>query len=114
MNVKKENRILQIIQNNTIWLILLIMILLASFVSSDFRTFSNISNLLSQSSIVGILAIGQTIVLITGGFDLSMASMMSLAAVLIALFFPYGYFIALPCLLVLGARRTHHNRWYRL
>lgn len=43
---------------------------------------SNIVNILLQASILGLLAIGMTGVLITGGIDLSMPSNMALAAVL--------------------------------
>lgn len=92
----------KLIKENSIYVILLIMLIAASCMSPNFRTFSNITNLLSQSSIIGVLAIGQTIVLITGGFDLSQSSMMALSSIVTALFMPYGYILALFCLLILG------------
>lgn len=97
----ENSRFVRIVRDNSIYVILIIMLIVASVFSADFRTFSNISNLLSQSSIIGILAIGQTIVLITGGFDLSQSALIAMAAVVIALFMPYGYLAALICLVVL-------------
>ena len=41
----------------------------------------NLINVLLQASVVGILAIGETFVLITGGIDLSIGSVIALAAV---------------------------------
>ncbi len=100
--MKKSVKIERIIRGNTIYIILVVMILAASILSPNFRSFANISNLLSQSSIIGILAVGQTIVLITGGFDLSMSSMIALSSVVTALFLPYGYLLALLVLLMVG------------
>jgi ribose transport system permease protein len=48
----------------------------ASFVTSD-----NMLNVLRQASVVGVLAIGMTFVIATGGIDLSVGSMVAAAAV---------------------------------
>src|SRR4051812_37746859 len=45
----------------------------------DYLSSVNISNILEQSSLVGILAIFMTVVLISGNFDLSVASTAALA-----------------------------------
>lgn len=54
-----------------------------SFSSPYFMTTANITNLLKQVSIVAILAAGQAIVIMTGGIDLSVASVLALSAVTI-------------------------------
>lgn len=46
----------------------------------------NLMNVLLQAAVVGILALGQTYVLITGGIDLSIGSMVAVAAVCSGLF----------------------------
>ena len=64
--------------------IILVAILLAivlSFASPYFFTAGNINNLMKQVSIVAILAAGQAIVIITGGIDLSVGSVLALSAV---------------------------------
>ena len=52
------------IRDNMIYVFLAVFFIGACGVSENFRTMSNIMNLFSQSSIIGVLAIGQTIVLI--------------------------------------------------
>jgi len=60
-----------------------IMATILSFASPYFLTSGNINNLLKQVSIVAILAAGQGIVIIMGGIDLSVASVLALSAVTI-------------------------------
>lgn len=63
----------------------------------------NVSNVLDQSSLIGILAIFMTIVLITGNFDLSVASTAALAGtVALKLIDHYGAAIALLAALLTG------------
>lgn len=50
-----------------------------AFVSDEFFTTSNISNVLRQVSINGIIAVGMTMVILTGGIDLSVGSVMALS-----------------------------------
>jgi D-xylose transport system permease protein len=47
----------------------------------DFFTSRNITNLLRQASINGILACGMTLVIVTGGIDLSIGSLVAIAGV---------------------------------
>jgi len=51
---------------------------------SNFLTPVNVNNLLVQNSSVGIVAIGMTFVIISGGFDLSVSGTLSLGSVLFA------------------------------
>ncbi|MFZ1466891.1 MAG: ABC transporter permease [Anaerolineae bacterium] len=67
-----------------VWLILLAMIVAASLFTPNFLTSLNIANLLRQTSIVGILSIGQFLVILSGGFDLSVAAVMALSSVILA------------------------------
>ncbi|HEX3626578.1 MAG TPA: ABC transporter permease [Verrucomicrobiae bacterium] len=46
-----------------------------------FRTLGNLENILQQISVNGILAVGMTLVIITAGIDLSVGSVLALAAV---------------------------------
>ncbi len=65
-------------------LILLLAIIVLSIVSDTFLTFTNIMNVLRQVSINGILAVGMTLVILTGGIDLSIGSLMAVSAVVAA------------------------------
>lgn len=50
--------------------------------SEFFLSWNNVSNVLRQSSINGILAVGVTFVILTGGIDLSVGSVMALVGVI--------------------------------
>jgi D-xylose transport system permease protein len=64
----------------------------------------NLSNILEQSSLIGILAIFMTVVLISGNFDLSVASTAALAGtVALELIDDHGTFIAVLAAVLCGA-----------
>ena len=82
------------------YFIMIFMILLSTiFSKGTFIKLSNLSNLLLQSSIVGILAMGQFLVILTGGIELSVGSILAACSMLGALFISQGYGIALSVLL---------------
>lgn len=65
-------------------LILLAMIIALSFLSPAFLQPRNLLNVVRQISVMGLIAIGVTMVIITGGIDLSSGSVLALAAVVAA------------------------------
>ncbi len=67
-----------------IWLALLALIAIATLFSPDFLTLANLLNIARQASVVGITAVGVTLVMIAGGVDLSVGAVISLAAPLAA------------------------------
>ena len=67
-----------------IWLVLAGLIVIASLVSDVFLTQRNLTVILKQAAPLGILAVGETIVLLTGGIDLSVASIMATASIFAA------------------------------
>lgn len=60
--------------------VLVIVFVVFGLLAPKFFTFSNLRNILVQSSSVGILAVGMTVVLLIGGIDLSVGSIMFIAA----------------------------------
>ncbi|MEW5815519.1 MAG: ABC transporter permease, partial [Spirochaetota bacterium] len=72
------------IKNQMVFVFLLLILLIAAFISPYFLQVKNIFNILRQASALGILATGQTIVIIAGGIDLSVAAVMQLAGVSLA------------------------------
>lgn len=72
----------------------------ASLVAPQFLTSQNLANLLQQSSLTGIVAIGMTLVILTAGIDLSVGSVAALAGMLVAIFIGMG--IPWPIALVLA------------
>ncbi|MEO6713389.1 MAG: ABC transporter permease [Mycobacteriales bacterium] len=61
--------------------ILLILIAVLSALSDSFHSFENVGNVMKQSSVISVLALGQLVVILTRGIDLSVGSVMSLCAV---------------------------------
>lgn len=71
-----------------IWPVLLVLVIGASLLSGPFLSAANIAAVLQQGVITGIVALGMTIVLIGGQFDLSTGSTVMMAAVLALLLNP--------------------------
>ena len=70
-----------------------------SFAMPNFLTVSNLINVVRQISINGILAVGVTYVLLTGGVDLSLGSLVALTGVVAACFaHPKQYPVVVPVL----------------
>jgi len=63
---------------------LIVVSVLMGFASDNFFTVNNILNVLRQVSVVGILAVGMTFVILTGGIDLSVGAVMALAGTIAA------------------------------
>ncbi len=75
-----------------------------SVMSPYFLTESNIFNLLDQSVVIGIVAVGMTFVILTGGIDLSVGAVAGLTGVVLGLAlreFPIP--IAILCAVLAGA-----------
>ncbi|EPR3582877.1 ribose ABC transporter permease [Vibrio alginolyticus] len=84
---------------------LIFLIVVVSFLNPNFFTVDNILNILRQTSVNAIIAVGMTLVILTAGIDLSVGSVLALcgafAASMIALEVPV--LVAVPTALVAGA-----------
>lgn len=69
--MKKNKNAVLILLNYGIVVALLLMIAIFSFTSKNFFRTSTMFTILKQVSITGIVCIGQTMVMLTGGIDLS-------------------------------------------
>lgn len=81
---------------------LLIIIITFSFLSPVFFTVPNLLNILQQSSINALIALGMTLVIISGGIDLSVGPTAALSAVLGATLMISGVPVPLAILATLG------------
>jgi ribose transport system permease protein len=75
-------RALRSFREGTLILIILSVCVIMSFVSPFFMTWPNIKAILLSFSTEGIVVVGMTIILVVGGFDLSVGSVMCLAMVI--------------------------------
>ena len=65
-----------------IYLSLLFLLVFASLISKEFFTFRNLANMVLQAAPLGLVCIGQTFTVLTGGIDLSVGSVISLTSCL--------------------------------
>ncbi len=72
-------------RETAVFLMLILVFLGLSFASEFFLTSRNLANVGRQISVVGIVSLGQALVIIAGGIDLSVGSIIGLSAVLAAL-----------------------------
>jgi len=80
----KKGRRFRLSTELVLLLINIIIIIVLSLVTDSFFTPYNIGNIFKQASIIGIVAISSTIVIISGGIDLSVGSIVGLTAMISA------------------------------
>jgi ribose transport system permease protein len=84
-------------------MILVVLVVFFSIVAPGYLELQNVRNILLQSSILMILAFGQTLVVLTQGADLSMGAQVSLVTVLVITFLRMGVPLWLAALVALSA-----------
>lgn len=81
MNEKAKKQLINQINIYRSVLILLIICLFATFLSKSFLNISNLFNVFKQVTVAGIIGCGMTFVILTGGIDLSVGSILGLSGV---------------------------------
>ncbi|HCS72973.1 MAG TPA: hypothetical protein DIW17_03755, partial [Clostridiales bacterium] len=76
----------QFIMKNIMYIVLAVMCIILAFSSNKFLTATNLLTIIKQISIQSIVAIGMTMIIITGNIDLSVGSIVALASVSCAMF----------------------------
>lgn len=117
--VKQSGQTMDILRSYGIHIVLVLLIGLTALISPQFLTGNNISNMLLQAAPLGIVVIGQVLVILVRGLDLSVASVMATAAVVATSFdgtdgdalavFAVAMFIGLATGLVNGLLITKRN-----
>ncbi|MCB1372164.1 MAG: ABC transporter permease, partial [Rhodobacteraceae bacterium] len=86
----RHRPVLGFVLDNLVWLILLIALTAFGLFIPKFLQIGIFLNILEQSTFVGVIAVGLSLTLIAGEMDLSVESVMALAAMLVALTFGTG------------------------
>lgn len=92
---ERRARIVALIQSRGAIGVLVLATIAASLRFPYFATLANFENIGTAACFLGLVAIGQTFVIILGGFDLSVGSLIGLGSVLAAYSAPYGWPAAL-------------------
>lgn len=107
--MKKENRTVRFLLDNNTYIIFLALFLICCLMSDKFFSYLNLRNILLQQAGPILVAIGMLMVILTGGIDLSVGSVMAVGSSLAAVMMrdagiPWGLsiLIAVLCGLILG------------
>lgn len=103
--MKKENKSIgAFLSEYGVFIALLILVVIISTISPEFRQPGNFLNLLRQASFNGLIAFGMTCVILSGGIDLSVGSTFALSAIVCAEMIGHGVpvIVAVPVALLVG------------
>jgi ribose transport system permease protein len=108
----KGNAVVDWLKGQYALYILIVLLVIASISSDAFLTQTNLTNLLLQMSIIGVVVMAELIVVLTGGIDISVGSALGLAAVLCAgVFSGSSVILGLIVALVVGGFIGMVNGW---
>lgn len=89
-----------------------ILVLAVALFTPNFLTATNLINVLRQSAIIGLIAIGSTFVITGGGFDISVGSTLALCAALVLGFQQWmPWQLAVPLVIAIGGLIGFVNGW---
>ncbi len=83
--------------------VLFTLVVVSAALSPSFRSVLNLSNILVQASPLALVALGETLPILTEGIDLSVGSVISLATVLVATLSGHGLVWAIVAAVAMGA-----------
>src|SRR5579872_4566662 len=98
-----RNQALVFIRANATLIALLVLAVALALIDPTFASARNLSNVARQVTIVGIIGVGMTMVILIAGIDLSVGSVVGVAAVVVTLLMQYGLaaWLAVPITLAI-------------
>lgn len=92
---KQRNWLASIVGGQTFWVLIAVILacLFLSAATDSFATAKNLYNITRNVTFVAIIALGMTLVIITGGIDLSVGSVLCLCSMVLAVVMHAGYSI---------------------
>lgn len=77
----KKNYLSEFVRKNMAWVILLVIVIIFTCLSPNFLSLTNILNILAQNAYVVVVAIGISILMMSGSMDIAVGYLMSLCGV---------------------------------
>ena len=87
----------------TVWVALALLLLFGALRYDNFVSAYNVSSFLGYNSMFLLISVGMCLVIMTGGIDLSVGSVVAMSSVVAALLSPQGLIVALPGGVAAGA-----------
>lgn len=93
LQIKELTMLQRLVSNQAFWVTVALVVLYAvmAIYEVSFGTVDNLANMTRNFAPFGIMALGMTVVIITGGIDLSVGSIMGVVAIVAGLFLTGGY-----------------------
>ena len=102
--LQQLRRVGSLIGKYGVYIALVVMFVAMSFASPTFLSVTNLFNILKQNAVIGIIAVGMTFVIVTGGIDLSVGAQLALVSCILGQFITnFGVNPFLACLIALLA-----------
>src|SRR5882672_9082528 len=97
---KQHTLLSRIFSSQTFWVVIAVILacIFLSFATDAFATSKNLYNITRNITFVAIIALGMTFVIITGGIDLSVGSVLCLSSMVLAVTMHAGYSIEIGIL----------------
>jgi ribose transport system permease protein len=101
---KQQSLLTRMFASQTFWVVIAVILacLFLSFATDAFATSKNLYNITRNVTFVAIIALGMTFVIITGGIDLSVGSVLCLSSMVLAVTMHAGYSIEIGILASIG------------
>ncbi|WP_133613614.1 ABC transporter permease [Dongia mobilis] len=101
---KQHTRLAALLSSQTFWVFIAVILacLYLSFATDSFATSKNLYNITRNVTFVAIIALGMTIVIISGGIDLSVGSVLCLCSMVLAVTMHAGYSIEIGIAAAIG------------
>lgn len=100
MNGNAKYSLRNIVLNYGIYIAFVIICVIFALLNDRFLSARNFENILIQSSVIAVAAIGQTLVIFTGGIDLSVGTLIGSTGILVGLAASKG--AGIPTLIIIG------------
>ena len=100
--IGKRNFALDFLSKYDKYIMLVAFVVISATLSNKFFTTQNLTNLLKQNAALGIVALGELLVILTGGIDLSVGAIASFSGILVASFLKSGMPWPLAAILAIG------------
>jgi ribose transport system permease protein len=96
-SVLASKRLFKLLTSQGVLLLLLSLAVFASFRYETFLTPLNLMNIMRQNSMLALMALSMTVVILSGGIDLSVGSLLALGGVITAMLAEQGSLVAIFC-----------------
>jgi ribose/xylose/arabinose/galactoside ABC-type transport system permease subunit len=102
---EKKERIIRLVNDQLIWLILIVFFLVVTLITPRFLSQLNITNILLHSAVLGVMVVGEVHCLLIGKVDLSIESTLGFTAMMGAIMmwdFKWSPYAAIALMIALG------------